>query len=210
MPPGFSKIIRGPPGSRVSDFDQPRPATGHRTRSPPRKLKEKRGYAAPGIWHGGCTRNALCRSGTTPASPFASFARVRPSRSWYWLRWAFSIGANTAIYSVLDAVLLRPAPYPGLDRLALVHTHWRQNGKEGEQEDQTGALFEGVPDGSRALDVAAFGGDSGVKLRGPGTSRIRPQQRVSAGFFRVLGIAPRLDGSSAAPRIPPAAPRSRF
>lgn len=32
------------------------------------------------------------------------------------------IGVNTAIYSVLDAVLLRPAPYPQVDRLAMVTT----------------------------------------------------------------------------------------
>ena len=102
------------------------------------------------------------------------------------------IGANTAIYSVLDAVLLRPAPYPELDRLALVHTYWRQNGKEGEEESQTGALFEGVRDGSRALDVAAFGGDSGVNFAAQGHPEYVRQQRVSAGFFRVLGIAPRL------------------
>jgi predicted permease len=103
-----------------------------------------------------------------------------------------SIGANTAIYSVLDAVLLRPAPYPNLDRLALVRTHWRQNGKEGEEQDQTGALFEGVRDGSRALDVAAFGGDSGVNFAAQGHLEYVRQQRVSAGFFRVLGIAPQL------------------
>ena len=103
-----------------------------------------------------------------------------------------SIGANTAIYSVLDAVLLRPAPYPELDRLALVNTHWRQNGKEGEQQSQTGALFEGVRDGSRALDVAAFGGASGVNFAAQGHLEYVRQQRVSAGFFRVLGIAPQM------------------
>jgi predicted permease len=102
------------------------------------------------------------------------------------------IGANTAIYSVLDAVLLRPAPYPELDRLALVDTHWRQNGKEGEEESQTGARFEGVRDGSRALDVAAFGGDSGVNFAAQGHLEYVRQQRVSAGFFRVLGIAPQM------------------
>ena len=102
------------------------------------------------------------------------------------------IGANTAIYSVLDAVLLRPAPYPELDRLALVTTHWRQNGKEGEQSSQNGALFEGVRDGSRALDVAAFGGDNGVNFAAQGHLEFVRQQRVSAGFFRVLGIAPQM------------------
>jgi hypothetical protein len=103
-----------------------------------------------------------------------------------------SIGANTAIYSVLDAVLLRPAPYPDLDRLALVRTHWRQNGKEGMQPSQTGAVFEGVRDGSRALDVAALGGASGVNFAAQGHLEYVRQQRVSAGFFHVLGIAPQM------------------
>ena len=102
------------------------------------------------------------------------------------------IGANTAIYSVLDAVLLRPAPYPELDRLAMVNTHWRQNGKEGERSSQTGALFEGVRDGSRALDVAALGGASGVNFAAQGHLEYVRQQRVSAGFFHVLGIAPQM------------------
>lgn len=103
-----------------------------------------------------------------------------------------SIGANTAIYSVLDAVLLRPAPYPELDRLALVVRHWRQNGKEGDEPSQNGAMFEGVRDGSRALDVAALAGESGVNFAAQGHLEYVWQQRVSTGFFRVLGIAPQI------------------
>jgi predicted permease len=103
-----------------------------------------------------------------------------------------SIGANTAIYSVLDAVLLRPAPYPELDRLALVHTHWRQNGKEGEETSLNGAMFEGVRDGSSALDVAAYGEESGVNFAAQGHLEFVRQQRVSAGFFRVLGVPPQI------------------
>jgi hypothetical protein len=73
-----------------------------------------------------------------------------------------------------------------------VTTHWRRNGREGGQESQTGALFEGVCDGSRAVDVAAFGGDSGVNFAAYGHLEYVRQQRVSAGFFRVLGVAPQM------------------
>jgi len=103
---------------------------------------------------------------------------------------ALCIGANTAVYSVLDAVLLRPAPYPEADRLALVITASRQGGKEDINDAQTGALFEAVRDRARALDCAAFSGTGGANFAAEGRLEYIQQQRVSAGFFRVLGVAP--------------------
>ncbi len=100
------------------------------------------------------------------------------------------IGANTAIFSVLDAVLLRPAPYPAPERLALVVTAWQENGRQGIEDSLTGASYEGIRDHADQLDVAAFSGDSGANFNWRGRSEFIRQQRVSTGFFRVLGVAP--------------------
>jgi predicted permease len=102
------------------------------------------------------------------------------------------IGANTAIYSVLDAVLLRPVPYPEPGRLALVTTVSRDGGRENINDSQTGALFEAVRDGTPSLDVAALAGQSGVNFAGEGHLEFVQQERVSTGYFRVLGIPPQL------------------
>jgi len=104
------------------------------------------------------------------------------------------IGANTAIYSVLDAVVLRPLPYPEPDRLAMVVTANLRQGGEETDFSQTGALFEAVRDGAPGLESAAYASQTGVNFIGPGLAVRRPayvqQQRVSAGFFRVLGVSP--------------------
>src|SRR5579863_5969051 len=101
------------------------------------------------------------------------------------------IGVNTAIYSVLDAVLLRPAPYPQVDRLAMVTTVYWQNGVEYSNDRQTGTLFEAVRDGVSSFDVAATSaGANGANFSAPGHLEYIHQQRVSAGYFGVLGVAP--------------------
>jgi len=101
-----------------------------------------------------------------------------------------SIGANTAIYSVLDAVLLRQVPYPDAGRLALLVTAARFHGKEGINDSQTGALYETIRDGAWAIEVAAESGVNGANFAAPGHLEYIQQQRVAAGFFRVLGVPP--------------------
>lgn len=100
---------------------------------------------------------------------------------------ALCIGINAAIFSVLDAVLLKTLPYPDPDRLALLVT---AHDKGEANDSQTGALFEAVRDGASMLEIAAYSGHNGVNFASGGRAEFVQQQRVSTGYFHVLGISP--------------------
>ena len=101
------------------------------------------------------------------------------------------IGVNTAIFSVVDATLLRPLPYPEPDRLATVLTTYRSKGMQNEEIAQTGRTYQIIHQNATDLDSAAFSDwTSGVNFAAPGRVEYVQQQRVGAGYFRVLGIRP--------------------
>jgi predicted permease len=106
---------------------------------------------------------------------------------------ALCIGANTAIFSIVDATLLRPLPYPAPERLARIATHFNDHGDEGDQVEQNGRAWELVRDHASYLDAAVYSnGVSAVNLSAAGTVQLVRQQRVGAGFFRVMGVAPHI------------------
>lgn len=101
------------------------------------------------------------------------------------------IGANTAVLSLVDAVLFRPLPYPDPSRLMQVAVAFERGGARGDQSEQTGRVWEAVRDHAPALQPAVYSDwVTEVNLATSGqVDRVR-QQRVSAGFFAVLGVPP--------------------
>jgi len=102
------------------------------------------------------------------------------------------IGANTAIYSVIDAVLIRPLPYPEADRLGSLARHVRSSKGEDLQFGMNGVMWEAVHRGATKIDVAAEGSTSGVNLVAGKRIEYVRQQRVSSGYFHVLGVSPQV------------------
>ncbi len=105
---------------------------------------------------------------------------------------ALGIGANTTIFSVINALLLKPIPFPEAERLVLV---W-----ESEASDPASRNIVSAPnflDWQRQNDVfesmALFdSAGKGYDLAGGGEPEQVSGVRVSWNFFRVLGVQPRL------------------
>lgn len=104
------------------------------------------------------------------------------------------IGANVAIFSLVDAVLWRPLPYPDADRLAIVETRLRSpSGSMERSRRHDGRTWEILETGVRRLDLAVFSSwPAGANAVAGETVEHLRVQRVGAGFFRVLGTAPLL------------------
>lgn len=101
---------------------------------------------------------------------------------------ALCIGANAAIYSIVDALFFRPLPYPAPDRLAMLGTVQRQGSASAFDNGQDGREWEMVRDHASLLNSAVYGGTNGVNLFAGGHVEYVQEQRVGANFFRVLGV----------------------
>src|ERR1043165_4497224 len=97
------------------------------------------------------------------------------------------IGANTAIFSVVHAVLLRSFPYSNGDRLAIV---WENRGR-GKPNAQNvinmGNFFDWKAQNTVFSDMAAFF-DRNVNLTGDGEPEEVPSQLATTNLFSLLGV----------------------
>ncbi len=109
---------------------------------------------------------------------------------------ALGIGANTAIFSVVNAVLLRPLPYKDPDRLVMV---WEQNRPRSRDMNVISpANFLDWQDQNTVFEGMAGFFDRQYNFTGVDDPEEIPAQSVSVNMFPMLGIAP-LHGRAFAP-----------
>jgi putative ABC transport system permease protein len=110
---------------------------------------------------------------------------------------ALGIGANSAIFSVVNGVLLRPLPYPSPDRLMML---WTYNPRQGFDKDvSTYPNFEDWRRQSTSFDgLSAYIGSDFTLTEAGEPAQIRGAT-VTPGFFETLGVAPAL-GRTFGPR----------
>jgi predicted permease len=97
---------------------------------------------------------------------------------------ALGIGANTAIYSVLDTLLLQPLPYPDADRLVQIS----ETVDTGCPNSVSGGAFLDWRAHTTHFDAITLTGRVSYNLRGATTTERVTGLEVSHEFFRVLGV----------------------
>jgi predicted permease len=104
---------------------------------------------------------------------------------------ALGIGANTAIFSVVDGVLLNPLPYDHPDRLVAIYSSTKQFRRSSISYPN---FLDWVRDNRSFSELAAFREDD-FDLTGAGQPQRVAVEMVSADFFHVLGVEPLLGRS---------------
>src|SRR5689334_15933062 len=112
---------------------------------------------------------------------------------------ALGIGANTAIFSVVNAVLLDPLPYKQPDRLVSL---WENVPGHGRWRVAPANFFDWKKQNTVFQDVASFGQNS-LTLTGVGDPEQLIGTSVSAGYFAVVGVEPLVGRSFAAEEYEP-------
>src|SRR5262245_42972629 len=101
---------------------------------------------------------------------------------------ALGIGANTAIFSVVNGVLLNALPYPQPERLAMV---WCDNRRQGIPDDITSyPNFVDWRDRNKTFQGMAGAAPESLNLTGVGEPEEIRAANVSTNFFQLIGVSP--------------------
>jgi putative ABC transport system permease protein len=98
---------------------------------------------------------------------------------------ALGIGANTAIFSVVDGILLRPLPFHEPDRLVMVASVYRR----GPAPSSGPNIYDWRDQNHSLTSISTVSGHSAVLTGNGDPERLRGYD-VSADFFAILGVKP--------------------
>lgn len=102
---------------------------------------------------------------------------------------ALGLGANAALFSLVDAVMLRPLPYPDAEELVSLRSTVTR-GESVEERSLSYPDFEDVRNGIPAFSgVAAWNGSRAI-LTGGEAARLLVGERISEDYLDVLGVGP--------------------
>jgi putative ABC transport system permease protein len=105
---------------------------------------------------------------------------------------ALGVGANTAVFSIVHGVLLRPLPFERPQRLVSIWEYVPDDaGVYHRSRTTAGSYYQWLQEATAFEDMALFG-SAGFNWTGDGEPEQLLGARVSASYFRVLGIQPLL------------------
>jgi putative ABC transport system permease protein len=103
---------------------------------------------------------------------------------------ALGIGVNTAIFSAVDSILLRPLPFKDPERIVSV---WEKTPAQGIQQNQAApANFFDLRNQNQTFEALGAYGPLDINLTGGGDPERLDGQVVTANVFSILGVAPAL------------------
>ncbi len=122
---------------------------------------------------------------------------------------SLSIGANTAIFSIVNALMLKSLPYPQPERMGTIYTRIKGTKASDERHHINGEQWELLRDSVPALISAVSGiRPSGVNLEaGPHAVYVH-NERISAHYLEVLGIQPAMGRNFSAEEDRPHGPQA--
>src|SRR5229473_6128021 len=105
---------------------------------------------------------------------------------------ALGIGANTAIFSVVNTVLLKPLPYPNPGSLVKIWTHFTSIGLPNDQNWFSAPEFRDVRQQNRSFSDLSVISQGTYNLGVSGNPQSLNGATVSPSFFTLLGVNPHL------------------